>query len=85
MCTAECISMVLTPLTATVVNSHRNTKGKCKQLPQPASFPAVKAHGVLSVAQGACGTICRPSSVLSLQPFSDLSVHAMVLIASVRH
>lgn len=83
MCTAECISMVLTPLTATVLNSHRNTKGKCKQLPQPASFPAVKAHGVLSVAQGA--SICRPSSVLSLQPFSDLSVHAMVLIASVRH
>lgn len=31
-----------------------------------------------------CGTLCRPSSVLSLWPFSDLSAHAMVLIVPVR-
>lgn len=48
-------------------------KGKCKRLPQPGWFPA------------ACGTLCKPGSVLSLQPFSDLSAHAMVLIVPVRH
>lgn len=54
-------------------------KAKCKQLPQLSWFPSIKAYDGCSQAWDVFITICRPSHVLSLQPFSDLSIRAMVV------